>query len=153
MLNFFEIVGDWIWFILGFLLLGLELIVSGVFLMWFGIAALITGLIIWLLQSHLPIFSAWQTQIVIFLLFSVITVIIGVKFNRLNKTTDTPFLNNRTEELIGYTATLEEPIINGKGRLRIGDSLWNIIGPDLAAGTTVRIKSYQNGFFEVENIG
>lgn len=153
MLEFFEMLGDWLWFVLSFLLLSLELVVTGVFLMWFGLASLITGFVVWLLQPYLPVLSAWQTQLFIFLIFSVITVLIGAKFNRKNKVTDTPFLNNRTEELIGYTATLEEPIKNGKGRLRIGDSLWNIIGPDLAAGTTVRIKSYNNGFFEVENIG
>ncbi|UXN07413.1 MULTISPECIES: NfeD family protein [unclassified Bartonella] len=152
MLDFFEILGYWCWLIAGFILLVLELFVAGVYLMWFGLAAIATAIVVWLLEGHFPIFAMWQTQLFIFIIFSVITVLIGVKLNQKSKMTDAPFLNNRTEELIGYVSTLEEPIINGKGRLRIGDSLWNIIGPDLPQGTTVRIKSYQNGFFEVESI-
>jgi membrane protein implicated in regulation of membrane protease activity len=54
---------------------------------------------------------------------------------------DQPLLNQRGEQLIGRTATLSEPIINGFGRIKLGDTLWRVKGPDLPAGTQVKVVS------------
>ncbi|HMM65109.1 MAG TPA: NfeD family protein, partial [Mesorhizobium sp.] len=43
------------------------------------------------------------------------------------------------EQLIGRTATLAEPIREGRGRIQLGDTLWRVSGPDLPAGTRVRV--------------
>ena len=47
---------------------------------------------------------------------------------------DQPLLNRRGEQLIGRIATLTEPIKDGRGRVRIGDTMWRVSGPDLPAG-------------------
>jgi membrane protein implicated in regulation of membrane protease activity len=54
---------------------------------------------------------------------------------------DQPLLNRRSEQLVGKVATLTEPIRDGHGRVRIGDTMWRVTGPDLPAGTQVRVKA------------
>ena len=63
---------------------------------------------------------------------------------------DEPLLNRRGEQLIGQVVTLEEATVNGRGRARVGDSLWRVTGPDLAAGTRVRITGIDHGTLVVE---
>ena len=62
---------------------------------------------------------------------------------------DLPLLNRRSEQLIGRTATLTEPISNGRGRIRIGDTLWRVSGPDLPVGTQVKVTSVATGDLEL----
>ncbi|TIU25428.1 MAG: NfeD family protein, partial [Mesorhizobium sp.] len=50
-------------------------------------------------------------------------------------------LNRRGAQMVGRTATLSEPIQNGRGRIRLGDTLWRVSGPDLPAGTQVRVTA------------
>ena len=57
------------------------------------------------------------------------------------ETTDQPLLNRRGEQLVGRIATLTEPINDGRGRIKLGDTLWRVSGPDLPAGTQVRVKA------------
>ncbi len=124
------------WFTLGLLLLVAEVLVPGIFLMWFGGAALLTGMVDWLFPE-LP----WQGQLLVFSVFSVVLVFgvrpfIGLE---LNKESDRPNLNRRLHSLIGQTATLTRPIVNGHGEVKIGDTLWRVTGPDLPRGTRVKV--------------
>ncbi len=41
-----------------------------------------------------------------------------------------PFLNKRADALVGRVFTLEKPIIDGAGTVRIDDTVWRIAGPD-----------------------
>jgi membrane protein implicated in regulation of membrane protease activity len=50
-----------------------------------------------------------------------------------------PFLNRRTAALVGREFTLEKPIIDGSGTVRIDDTIWRIAGPDTPAGSRVRV--------------
>ena len=50
-----------------------------------------------------------------------------------------PFLNKRTEAMIGREFTLEKPIVDGSGTVRIDDTIWRVAGPDTPAGSRVRI--------------
>ena len=71
----FNELGPWNWMVIGFILLVFEIMVPGVFLLWIGIAALITGtisLVIWDAG-----FWIWQTQFVVFLIFSLICAYVG----------------------------------------------------------------------------
>jgi membrane protein implicated in regulation of membrane protease activity len=36
---------------------------------------------------------------------------------------------------------LERAIVNGHGRVQIADAYWDVVGPDLPAGTPVRVLS------------
>jgi membrane protein implicated in regulation of membrane protease activity len=50
-----------------------------------------------------------------------------------------PFLNKRADALVGRVFTLEKPIIDGAGTVRIDDTVWRVAGPDAPAGSRVRI--------------
>lgn len=143
--------GIWNWVVLGLILLILELVVSGVFLVWFGIAAVLTALVSWLF-SKFTWFDHWQIQIALFLIFSVILVIAGRNFFRREKETDQPMLNQRTMQMIGQIATLQGPIIDGHGRVRIDDTIWRVKGDDAPTGTKVKLISFSDGAFLVEVI-
>lgn len=130
--------GPWIWLIAGLLLLAAELLLSGVFLIWIGIAALITGVLSLFLWPFG--FWSWQLQILLFAVLSFISILIGKSaLKRREEKSDQPLLNQRTASMIGRTAVLSEAIVNGRGRIHIDDTTWIVNGPDLPQGTPVRI--------------
>lgn len=150
--EWFSDFGLWNWFILGAILLAVEILTPGVYLLWLGVAAIITGLLSFLLVNSG--IWVWQVQVLAFLLFSIICVLIGRRIfpTTGSEDTDEPLLNQRERQLIGRTARLEEPIREGRGRIRLGDTLWRVTGPDLAAGTQVRVTDAQGGQLTVEAV-
>ncbi|AQT46742.1 NfeD family protein [Bartonella choladocola] len=141
--------GAWNWVVLGFILLLLELIFPGVFFVWFGLGALLTALVS-LLFYHLPWVASWEMEVIFFLIFSIIMVLIGRNFFRRDRETDEPLLNRRTDQIIGKRVVLEEPVRDGKGRIRVDDTIWRIKGPDLPEGTEVKVIAFDNGVFTIE---
>ena len=132
--------GPWNWMVLGLALLVLEIIVPGFFLLWIGIAALITGAVSLLLWDAGV--WVWQVQVLLFLGLSLIAAYLGNKvMGGAKEKTDQPLLNRRGEQMIGRIATLTEPITDGRGRVRIGDTMWRVSGPDLPVGAKVRVKA------------
>ncbi|WP_137133522.1 NfeD family protein [Rhizobium sp. FKY42] len=143
--------GPWNWWILGFVLLAAELAAPGVFLIWIGLAALIMGaasLFLW--EQAL---WSWQIQLLLFAGLSVIVTLIGRRFYGSDDAkTDQPLLNRRGESLIGRTATLAEPIREGRGRIRLDDTWWPVSGPDLPAGMRVRVAHWSGSELIVEPV-
>ena len=143
--------GPWSWMVLGFILLAMEIVVPGVFLLWIGVAAILTGALS--LQLWGVEFWSWQVQVLVFLALSLVSAIVGKKITRSTETeTDEPMLNRRTEQLVGRTAVLDEPMFEGVGRVRLGDTTWRVSGPDLPAGTRVRIVAARGGELIVEAV-
>ncbi|MFT4184576.1 MAG: NfeD family protein [Rhizobium sp.] len=130
--------GPWSWWVLGLVLLAAELVVPGFFLIWIGLAAIIVGslsLLLW--DSSVWV---WQVQWLIFAAAAVIVTLLGRRYlYGNNQSTDEPFLNQRGASLVGRTATLAEPITEGRGRIRLNDTYWTVIGPDLPVGTRVKV--------------
>lgn len=144
--------GPWNWIVLGFVLLILELLVPGVFFLWIGVAALIVGTVVILVGEQLGL--VWQIQMVLFLILAVVTAIVGRKLmGARDVPTDQPLLNRRAAQLVGRVATLEEAIVNGRGRARIGDTFWRIKGPDMPAGTRIRVTGFDEETLTVEPEG
>jgi len=142
--------GPWNWMLLGFVLLAFEIIVPGVFLLWIGIAAIITGALS--LQLWNLTFWGWQVQVIVFLFLALASVIIGKRWSDRGsaRSTDEPLLNMRAQQLIGRTAVLGEPIQEGRGRIRLDDTTWRVSGPDLPAGSRVKIVAAQGTELRVE---
>lgn len=142
--------GAWNWIILGAVLLAVEILTPGVYILWLGIAAIATGLLSFLLEGA-GLWN-WQVQVLVFLALSIVCVLIGRHVFPPTGTSDTdqPLLNQRERQLIGRTATLEDPIREGHGRIRLGDTLWRVSGPDLPAGTRVRVIAAEGGEITVE---
>ncbi|MCA1492024.1 NfeD family protein [Sinorhizobium alkalisoli] len=140
--------GPWSWWVLGLVLLAAEVLVPGVFLVWIGLAALIIGVLSLLLWD--AAFWLWQVQLTAFALLSMIAVLIGRRIVATSEESDEPLLNKRAESLVGRTAVLEQPIAEGHGRVRLDDTTWAVEGPDLPAGTRVRIVASAGRHLTVE---
>ncbi|WP_095011415.1 NfeD family protein [Tsuneonella mangrovi] len=135
----------WAWLALGLLLAIFEMLVPGVYLIWLALAALVTGALTYVLDFGVPL------QIVNFVFLSLIIVYSARRIVRDNPIESTdPFLNNRMGRLVGQTGTVSLAITSGTGRVRHGDSEWNARGPDLDAGTRIKITGYEGGTLIVE---
>lgn len=147
MVQLAEYLGEWGWVVAGFVLMVLEILLPGIFLIWFGIAAVITGFIFILLPSSLE----WQWQLAIFLVLAVLFPVIGHRFlGSSSREVALPLLNRRGEQMVGLRGTLVEPIVNGQGHLRISGSLWRITGPELPIGTNVIVTAFEDNMLVVE---
>ena len=135
MSEMFTTLGTWNWLISGIVLMALELIAPGVFLFWLGLAALLTGLVLFAIT---PI---WQVQILMFAAFAAIAVPVWRRLAHSSAAdnADSPFLNKRADALVGRVFTLEKPIVDGAGTVRIDDTIWRVAGPDTPAGSRVKI--------------
>jgi membrane protein implicated in regulation of membrane protease activity len=135
MTEMFSTLGTWNWLVFGLLLMGLELMLPGVFLFWVGLAALLVGLL------SVVITPPWQLQLLMFAVFAAAAVPVWRRFARSNSgvSNSNPFLNKRAEAMIGRVFTLEKPIVDGTGTVRIDDTIWRVAGPDTPAGSRVRI--------------
>src|SRR6202140_1400911 len=127
--------GTWNWLILGVVLMALELLAPGVFLFWLGLAAFLVGLL------SFAIHPSWQSQILMFAIFAACAVPLWRRVARANTAVSksNPFLNKRADALVGRVFTLEKPIIDGAGTVRIDDTIWRVAGPDAPAGSRVKI--------------
>ena len=132
----------WYWLIGGILLCAAEAVAPGLFLLWLGVAAIATGVLL----AVLDLSFAWS--LIIFGGLSVGAVLAGRKFyGSVERESDQPFLNRRAEGMIGRSFVLAQPIKAGEGRLIINDTQWRLRGPDMPAGTKVRVTSVEDATF------
>jgi membrane protein implicated in regulation of membrane protease activity len=137
--------GAWNWFILAVLLFILETMVPGVHFLWFGLAAVGVGFL------GLATGLAWQWQVIAFGVISVLTVFLVRKYARPDvAVSDLPDLNVRGQQYIGRSLVVEQAIQNGRGKVRVGDTLWQAEGPDAPAGARVTVKSARGTVLVVE---
>ena len=145
-MEFIQDITFWHWMILGVVLVILEVLAPGIIFLWMGIAAIATGLIVLAADT-----LGWEYQILVFAGLSVVSVVAGRMWVRSRPTeTDHPTLNRRGEQYIGRVFVLEEPLVNGVGKLRVDDTTWKINGGDLPAGTRVRVAQANGTVLQVE---
>ena len=138
----------WQWLVFAVVLLILEIFTPGAFFMWMSAAAGLTGLVL-LIYPDL----AWQTQFIIFSITSVAAISAGkMWFSRNPINTEMPLLNNREDELIGRVFEVEQAIINGSGRVKVGESTWKANGPNSKVGDSVRVIGVTGAELLVEPI-
>ncbi|RUT34459.1 NfeD family protein [Arsenicitalea aurantiaca] len=139
--------GGWAWVVAGLVLLALELVLPGGILLWLGISGIITGLAALFQPISLPF------QALIFGMLSLVTIFGWLRYAKTRQTvSDRPYLNRRGDRLVGHEAVLDEPITGGYGRVALGDTVWRIAGPDLAAGKRVRIVAAEGAVLKVEPV-
>lgn len=139
------LINPWGWAVLAVVLAGAEIIAPGVFLIWLAAAAVATAMVTAVFDL------AWEVQLVLFAGFSVLAVVIARAFFGENSSEAAdPALNRLAERLIGTKVTVAEPLRNGRGRVRVGDSEWLAEGPDLPVGACVRIVAVEGATLHVE---
>ncbi len=127
-----------LWAAIGVVLTALELIVPGLFLLWFGGAALVTGLIIGF-EGNLGLVR----EVALFTVLSGCSIGIAIALARWRGPRHAANgINDRAGQLVGLQATLSDPIAGGRGRIFVGDTLWQVQGPDLPAGTAIVIAGH-----------
>lgn len=144
MLAWAQALGPWFWVVLGLALTGLELAVPGVFFIWLGLAALLTGLADWALDL------SWQWAALAFAALALACVALGRALTRARGDAHAPGLNRRGDALIGQVFVLDAPIVAGEGRIRVADSFWRVLGPDAPAGSRIRVLSVDGTTLIVE---
>jgi membrane protein implicated in regulation of membrane protease activity len=147
LLDLFVEYGPYAWFVTGLVLLALELVLPGGWFLWLGAGGLLTGVLAFIPGVTWP----WQITIFGVLALAVVTGWTMITRNRKQKT-DRPMLNRRAESYVGHEGVIDEPISDGIGRLRLGDTVWRIAGPDLAAGARVRVVGADGALLKVEAV-
>lgn len=141
----FEAYGAWSWVVLGLILLGIELAVPGGFFIWLGGSAILTGLLTLILPLEFAV------ELLLFGVLAVVAIVVWLRFFRSrNEVSESPLLNRRAEQYVGQTGILNEPIISGFGRVKLGDTVWRVSGPDLAAGAHIRVVGADGAVLRVE---
>jgi membrane protein implicated in regulation of membrane protease activity len=139
----------WHWWVLGIAFVVLEIFSPGVFLLWLGIAAGAVGLVMLALPE-----LAWTWQMLLFALLSLASIALGrAYFRRHPIASDQPNLNRRGQQYVGRVFTLDAPMVNGVGKIRVDDSTWKIHGADRPAGARIRVVGVDGVILQVEDVG
>lgn len=133
------------WAALALVLIGLETMAPGILLLWLGFAA--AGVFVLLV---LGLKLSILTQTLAFVALSFISVGIYFRyFRKSGESSDQPLLNLKQEQMVGKQINLETAIVNGEGRVKIGDAFWQVQGPDLPQGALVRVVSVDSAVLRV----
>ena len=144
----FEAIDYWHWWVLAVLLMILEIFSPAAFFIWIGFAAGIMGLLL------LVVDFSWELQAFVFAVLSVACIAAGrTWFKRNPIESDEPNLNRRGHALVGQVFEVEQAIVDGTGRVRVGDSTWKVIGPDSEVGDKVRVVDVDSTVLRVERVG
>lgn len=136
----------WHWLIVAVILLSVEMMIGAYYFLWMGIAAAIVGCIMYFMPS-LP----WLAQVIIFTVLSLTSFILFKKYQKRNPViSDQPALNKRGQQYVGRVFTLNEPIVNGIGKVKVDDTTWRVSGEDMEAGARVRVVAVDGTIFKVE---
>ena len=128
---------DWqvvTWGAVALVLFAAETMAPGAFMLWLGFAA--AALFVVVLLFDLPVLA----QVTLFVVLSFISIQVYRRwFRGRERASDQPTLNRRADALVGRVVPLDRAIVGGRGRVQIADAFWDVTGPDLPAGTPVRV--------------
>lgn len=146
MQDFFTTWGSWTWLIVAVALAALEMVVPGILLIWLAGAALLVAVIDFLLPL------SWQAEVALFAVLSVLFAYTGYRWSNQpsQQTSDKPNLNMRGQSYVGRTFVVAEPIQNGRGKVKVGDTLWAVSGSDAEVGVSVRVIGVDGTMLVVE---
>jgi len=134
------------WGVAALLLFAAEALAPGAFMLWLGFAAAVVFLGVLLVPG-----TTLLMQAVAFVVLSVISIqVYRTWFRGKQRASDQPLLNRRVAQLVGRVVPLERGIVNGRGRVQIADALWDVVGPELPAGTPVRIVGAEGMTLQVQ---
>ena len=138
----------WYWWVIGFILLVLEILTPGYFFMWMAASGFLTGAIVLLLPA-----TSMNMQILIFSVLSVVAIIVWKFYGKRHPTeSDQPLLNKRGVQYIDRVFNLYQPIKNGEGKIKVDDSIWKVHGDDCDINTRVKVVAIRGTVFDVEKV-
>lgn len=144
--QFVPFTGVYFWWIVAGLLLLAEMAMPGFFMLWLAVAAALTAVL------DLVFHFSWMGEVLSFAILAFLSVLASWRFvmNSRNSKSDSPHLNQRHHGLVGYSFVLDKAIINGSGKIKVEDTLWDVDGPDMAQGARVKVIGVQGMRLVVE---
>lgn len=142
----FEFWTVWSWLAIGVGLIIVEMIAPGLIFVWFGVAGIVTGLVVGVAPM-----MAWPAQLILFSVLALVSLVSGRMWLKKHplKTQDES-LNRRADQYVDRTFTLSEAIVNGQGKVQVDDSIWKVRGPDMDLGSLVRVVGTDGTVLNVE---
>ena len=136
----------WHWGVIGLVLLILEMMISGFFLIWLGVAALVVAAVMLVVPGLF-----WHAQLTVWAVLSLITLLGWRQWRKKHPPeSGNSTLNRRGEQYVGRRFTLEEPVINGMGKIKVDDSTWKIeAAEDLPTGTRIIVTEADGTILKV----
>lgn len=126
------------WLALGVALVILEIFGAGGYLLWTGIAAAAVSALLFLFPG-----VDWAAQCLLFALICVVSATLWWYRQRHAAPADQPLLNQRGQELIGRVFVVQEAIVDGRGKIKVGDGVWLVRGQDAAPGAHVKVTGQE----------
>jgi len=145
-----QIALHYLWWILALVLIAIEVILPGYFMLWIGIAAGITGLVVLVAPDLSMLGQALVFVVLAFL--SCAAYWYGLRPRLMRDEPGDALLNRRGEQKIGQRYVLAEPIVHGRGKAKVGDGLWLVSGPDLPAGAMVEVVGVEGAMLLVKGV-
>lgn len=126
----------WHYFILAVILAVLEVFAPGAVLIWIGASSAVVGVVLWLFPA-----MGWEYQLLLLSILSVVSIAAWHLYagRHPEATSDHPTLNRRGAQYVGRVFTLEGPITNGLGKIKVDDTTWKIEGDDAESGSKVEV--------------
>ncbi|SFG17067.1 hypothetical protein SAMN05518801_10925 [Novosphingobium sp. CF614] len=133
------------WLAIGLVLAVAEMAIPGVFLIWMAGAALMTGVVAWVVPIGVPL------QVVLFAVLSIIAVFTGRRYIAAHPVVSAdPKMNDRGARVVGEMVVVTQAIEGGQGRVKLGDSEWLAKGADAVVGTRLRVAGHDGVVLMVE---
>ncbi len=130
----------WHWWAAAIVFVVIEVFAPGAIFLWLGVSAGVVGALLLVLPA-----MTWQIQMLVFAVLSISAIVGWRVFQKANPAqTDQPSLNRRGEQYVGRTLTLDEPIVNGQGKIRVDDTTWKVEGDDMPGGVRVTVIGVDN---------
>jgi membrane protein implicated in regulation of membrane protease activity len=141
----------YLWWILALVLIAIEVVAPGYFMLWIGIAAAVTGVLLWVMPG-----MSLLLQAIVFAVLAFASCAVYWRWLRPRlqpREAGAEQLNRRAEQMIGRRYVLVDAIVNGRGKAQVGDGQWLVSGPDLPAGSTVEVVAVDGATLSVRAAG
>ena len=149
MMEFFEQMNHWHWLTLGLLLLAGELLGTAGYFLWIGLSAVTVGI----LYSVIPM--SWQLQWVSFSVFSLFSTWLWWRYQHKKdiKSDSTRQLNQKDKQLLGQITRLDDDVLAGNCRIKLGDTTWSAKSfENISKGTMVCVVSVDGIILTIEPV-
>ncbi len=134
----------WAWIVLAGVLALTEMVAPSSYLMWIALGAAVTA-------GAAATGAAIEGQLAVFAIATALSCVAGYFVYRQMESDrggGVP-LNAPQRSMIGARGTVSEAFVSGRGKVRIGDTVWLADGPDLAEGTPVVVAGLRGTRLEV----
>lgn len=138
----------WYWLSAALLLLLLEILIPGAFLMWIGLGAAGVGVFLFVFPG-----AALAWQLIALAISVTAAVLLGATWQKQSRQKNPHALNQGLESYVGRPAMASEDFVQGQGRIRLEDSSFSAYSDEvIKASQAVRIVAVDTMGFKVKVI-